>query len=40
MERVLLSHIEGIYEDYIFAYYGTRVVMLVGNKQIVIDKIN
>ena len=40
MERVFFRPIEGIYEDYTLSDDGTRVVMPVGNNEIVIDKIN
>ena len=40
MERVFFRPLEGIYEDYTLSDDGTRVVMPVGNNEIVIDKIN
>jgi ribonuclease Z len=40
MERVFFRPIEGIYEEYTLSDDGTRVVMPVGNNEIVIDKIN
>ena len=40
MERVFFRPIEGIYEDYTLSDDGTRVIMPVGNNEIVIDKIN
>ena len=40
MERVFFRPIEDIYEDYTLSDDGTRVVMPVGNNEIVIDKIN
>jgi ribonuclease Z len=40
MERVFFRPIEGIYEDYTLSDDGTRVVMPVGNNEIIIDKIN
>jgi len=40
MERVFFRPIEGIFEDYTLSDDGTRVVMPVGNNEIVIDKIN
>ncbi len=40
MERVFFRPIEAIYEDYTLSDDGTRVVMPVGNNEIVIDKIN
>ena len=40
MERVFFRPIEGIFDDYTLSDDGTRVVMPVGNNEIVIDKIN
>ena len=40
MERVFFRPIEGIFEDYTLSDDGTRVIMPVGNNEIVIDKIN
>ena len=40
MERVFFRPIEGIFEDYTLSDDGTRVVMPVGNNEIIIDEIN
>ena len=40
MERVFFRPIEGIFEDYTLSDDGTRVIMPIGNNEIVIDKIN
>ena len=37
---VVFRPIEGIFDDYTLSDDGTRVVMPVGNNEIVIDKIN
>ena len=40
MERVFFRPIEGIFKDYTLSDDGTRVVMPVGNNEIIIDEIN
>ena len=40
MEKVFFRPIEGVYEDYTLSDDGTRVIMPIGNNEIVIDKIN
>ena len=40
MEKVFFRPIEDIYENYTLSDDGTRVVMPVGNNEIVIDRIN
>ena len=39
MENVFLRPLEGIFEDYTLSDDGTRVIMPVGNSEIIIDKI-
>ena len=40
MERVFFRPMEGIFENYTLSDDGTRVVMPVGNSEIIIDEIN
>ena len=40
MERVFFRPLEGVYKDYTLSDDGTRVVLPVGNNEILIDKIN
>ena len=40
MERVFFRPIEGIFKEYTLSDDGTRVVMPVGNNEIIIDEIN
>jgi len=40
MEDVFFRPIEGVFDEYSLSDDGTRVIMPVGNNEIVIDKIN
>ena len=40
MERVFFRPIEGIFNNYTLSDDGTRVIMPIGNDEIIIDQIN
>jgi len=40
MERVFFRPIENVFKDYTLSDDGTRIVMPIDNREIIIDKIN